>query len=71
MSDYGAHRELLKDLILYYASGEKKLVTLERYVELMPAEQKYIYYACGETVNKIDNLPRPSRLRTRGTQSFI
>ena len=66
VSDYGAHRDLLKDLILYYASGEKKLVTLERYVELMPAEQKYIYYACGETVNKIDNLPQTEQIKDKG-----
>ena len=66
VSDYGAHRDLLKDLILYYASGEKKLVTLERYVELMPAEQKYIYYACGETINKIDNLPQTEQIKDKG-----
>ncbi len=66
VSDYGAHRDLLKDLILYYASGEKKLVTLERYVELMPADQKYIYYACGETVNKIDNLPQTEQIKDKG-----
>ncbi len=66
VSDYGAHRELLKDLILYYASGEKKFVTLERYVELMPESQKYIYYACGETVGKIDNLPQTEQIKDKG-----
>ena len=66
VSDYGAHRELLKDLILYYASGEKKLVTLSRYVELMPEEQKYIYYACGETIQKIDNLPQTEQIKDKG-----
>lgn len=66
VSDYGAHRELLKDLILYYASGEKKLVTLSRYVETMPEEQKFIYYACGETVTKIDNLPQTEPLKEKG-----
>ncbi len=66
VSDYGAHRELLKDLILYYASGEKKLVTLQRYVELMPEEQKYIYYACGETIPKIDNLPQTEQIKEKG-----
>ncbi|MBQ2889947.1 MAG: molecular chaperone HtpG [Clostridia bacterium] len=66
VSDYGAHRELLKDLLLYYTSGEKKLVTLERYVETMPEEQKFIYYACGETVNKIDNLPQTEPLKDKG-----
>lgn len=66
VSDYGAHRELLKDLILYYASGEKKLVTLQRYVELMPEDQKYIYYACGETIPKIDNLPQTEQIKEKG-----
>lgn len=66
VSDYGAHRELLKDLILYYSSGEKKLVTLERYVETMPEDQKYIYYACGETITKIDNLPQTEPLKDKG-----
>ena len=66
VSDYGAHRELLKDLILYYSSGEKKLLTLERYVETMPEDQKYIYYACGETITKIDNLPQTEPLKDKG-----
>ena len=66
VADYGAHRELLKDLILYHSSNEKKLVTLQRYVELMPEEQKYIYYACGETVSKIDNLPQTEPLKDKG-----
>ncbi len=66
VSDYGAHRELLKDLILYYTSGEKKLITLERYIETMPEEQKYIYYACGESVAKIDNLPQTEPLKDKG-----
>ncbi len=66
VADYGAHRELLRDLILYYTSNEKKLVTLQRYVETMPESQKYIYYACGETVNKIDNLPQTEQIKDKG-----
>ena len=66
VADYGAHRELLKDLILYHSSNEKKLVTLQRYVELMPEDQKYIYYACGETVSKIDNLPQTEPIKDKG-----
>lgn len=66
VADYGAHRELLKDLILYHSSNEKKLVTLQRYVELMPEDQKYIYYACGETVSKIDNLPQTEPVKDKG-----
>lgn len=66
VADYGAHRELLKDLILYYTSNEKKLVTLERYVETMAEDQKYIYYACGESINKIDNLPQTEQIKDKG-----
>ena len=66
VADYGAHRDLLKDLILYYTSNEKKMITLERYVETMPEGQQYIYYACGETVSKIDNLPQTEPLKDKG-----
>ena len=66
VADYGAHRELLKDLILYYTSNEKKMITLERYVETMPEGQEYIYYACGESVSKIDNLPQTEPLKDKG-----
>jgi len=66
VADYGQHRDLLRDLILYYSSGEKKLVTLDRYVETMPEEQKYIYYACGESINKIDNLPQTEQIKDKG-----
>ena len=66
VADYGAHRNLLQDLLLYYSSGEKKLITLERYLELMPEEQKYIYYACGETIAKIDNLPQTEQIKDKG-----
>ena len=66
VADYGAHRNLLQDLLLYYSSNEKKLITLQRYLELMPEEQKYIYYACGETVAKIDNLPQTEQIKDKG-----
>ncbi len=66
VADYGAHRDLLKDLILYYTSNEKKMITLERYVETMPEGQQYIYYACGETVSKIDNLPQTEPIKDKG-----
>ncbi|MEE0866955.1 MAG: molecular chaperone HtpG [Clostridia bacterium] len=66
VADYGAHRDLLKDLLLYYSSGEKKLLTLERYVETMPEDQKFIYYACGESVAKIDNLPQTEQIKEKG-----
>ena len=51
---------------MFYSSSEKKLVTLAEYKERMKEDQKYIYYACGETVEKIDRLPQTEMLRDRG-----
>lgn len=64
--DYGMHKDVLQDLLLFYSSSEKKLVTLKEYVERMKEEQKYIYYACGETVDKIDMLPQTEALKDKG-----
>ena len=64
--EYGAHKELLQDLLMYYSSTEDKLVTLAEYVFRMKEEQKYIYYACGETVDKIKLLPVMETLRDKG-----
>lgn len=66
VSDYGAHREILKDLILYYSSREGKLQTLKEYVDYMPEEQKYIYYGCGDSVSRVDNLPQTEQLKDKG-----
>ena len=65
-SDYGMHKELLQDLLLFYSSTEKKPVTLKEYVGRMKDEQKYIYYACGETVERIDLLPQTEALKEKG-----
>ena len=65
-SDYGAHKELLQDLLLFYSSSEKKMVTLEEYVSRMKEGQKYIYYACGETTDRIDRLPQTELLKDKG-----
>ncbi|NLM52168.1 MAG: molecular chaperone HtpG [Firmicutes bacterium] len=64
--DYGQHKEDLQDLLLFYSSKEKKLVTLEEYVSRMPAEQKYIYYAAGESVERISKLPQTERIADLG-----
>ena len=63
---YGAHKELLQDLLMYYSSTEDKLTTLEEYVSRMKEQQKYIYYACGETVDKIKLLPAMETLHDKG-----
>ncbi|MGN0617390.1 MAG: molecular chaperone HtpG [Ruminiclostridium sp.] len=65
-SSYGMNKELLKDLLMYYSSSEKKLVTIDEYVTRMKEDQKYIYYACGETVAKIDSLPQTEILKDKG-----
>lgn len=65
-TDYGQHKELLQDLVMYYSSTEQKLVTLKEYCDRMKEDQKYIYYAAGSTVEKIDQLPQTERLKEKG-----
>ena len=67
-SDFGAHQEQLRDLLLFYSSTEKKPVTLAEYADRMPESQKYIYYAAGETPEKVDNLPQTELLKEQGTE---
>ncbi len=64
--DYGMHKDVLQDLLLFYSSSEKKMVTLKEYVDRMKPEQKYIYYACGETVGRVDKLPQADAVREHG-----
>lgn len=63
---YGANKETLKDLLLFYSSTEKKLVTLAEYVSRMKEDQKFIYYAAGDTVERIDRLPQTELLKDKG-----
>ncbi|WJH36952.1 molecular chaperone HtpG [Paenibacillus sp. CC-CFT747] len=65
-SDYGANKELLQNLLLFYSSKEKKLVTLDEYVSRMPEDQKYIYYAAGESIERIDKLPQIELVSDKG-----
>ena len=66
VSDYGAHKELLKDLLLFFSSKEGRLTSLAEYKARMPEEQKYIYYACGEDAAQLDKLPQAERIRDKG-----
>ena len=68
LNNYGAKKELLQDLLLFYSSTEKKLVTLAEYVDRMPESQKVIYYAAGEDVANMDNLPQTELLRERNVE---
>lgn len=63
---YGVHKDILKDLLLFTSSNEKKLVTLAEYAERAGEEQKKIYYACGETVEKIEMLPQCDSVKEKG-----
>ncbi|GAF63183.1 heat shock protein 90 [Bacillus sp. TS-2] len=65
-NEYGAHKDDLKDLVLFYSSKEKKLVTLAEYVERMPEEQKYIYYASGDSIERIEKLPQAEMVAEKG-----
>ena len=68
VSDYGAHKDMLQDLMLFWSSTEKKLVSLDEYVSRMKEDQKYICYASGENVNAIDRLPQLEGLKDQGTE---
>ena len=65
-SDYGIHKDVLKDLVLFRSSREGKYVSLKEYVAAMGEEQKAIYYASGESIEKIEMLPQVSAVKSRG-----
>ncbi|WP_164997187.1 molecular chaperone HtpG [Clostridium minihomine] len=67
-SDFGQHKELLQDLLLFYSSSEKKPVTLKEYVSRMKEDQKDIYFVSGESVNRIEQLPQTELLREKGLE---
>ncbi|SEB98300.1 molecular chaperone HtpG [Paenibacillus sp. GP183] len=65
-SDYGTNKDDLQDLLMFNSSKEKKLVTLDEYVSRMPEEQKYIYYASGESIERIEKLPQTEMVSDKG-----
>ncbi|HZG58262.1 molecular chaperone HtpG [Paenibacillus sp.] len=65
-SDFGAHKDDLVDLLMFHSSKEKKLVTLDEYVSRMPEEQKYIYYATGDSIERIEKLPQAELVTDKG-----
>ncbi|BAB04726.1 molecular chaperone HtpG [Halalkalibacterium halodurans] len=65
-SDFGANKEDLQDLLLFYSSTEKKMVTLDEYVSRMKEDQPYIYYATGESYARIEKLPQTEMVADKG-----
>ncbi len=65
-NNYGAHKELLQDLLLFNSSHDDKLTTLEEYVNRMDESQKEIYFVSGETLDKIDRLPIVKKVKEKG-----
>lgn len=66
VSDYGAHKDMVKDLLLFWSEKEQKYVSLNEYVSAMQEEQKYIYYAAGESRTKLSQLPQTELVRDKG-----
>ena len=66
VSDYGAHKDLLKDLLLFWSSKEGRYTTLSEYVSRMAEGQEFIYYACGDSVDQVSKLPQVERILDKG-----
>ena len=65
-SDYGMHAELLRDLLLFWSAKEQKMVTLQEYIDKMSAEQKYIYFAAGDSTDRLAKLPSAELVLDKG-----
>ncbi|MEI3611186.1 molecular chaperone HtpG [Pseudogracilibacillus sp. SO30301A] len=65
-SDFGQHKDVLQDLLMFYSSTEEKLVSLAEYISRMPEDQKYIYYATGESNERIAKLPQTEMVAEKG-----
>ncbi|MGI6263916.1 MAG: molecular chaperone HtpG [Acutalibacteraceae bacterium] len=65
-SDFGMHKDELQDLLLFVSSHEDKPVTLKEYAGRMPEDQKYIYYACGDALERIARMPQTEAVRDKG-----
>ena len=65
-ANYGADKEKLRDLLMFYSANEQKMITLDEYVEKMPEGQKDIYYAAGESIERLAQLPQAEQVRNHG-----
>ncbi|MBR5614808.1 MAG: molecular chaperone HtpG [Clostridia bacterium] len=66
VNDFGMHKDLLSDLLMFYSSTEKKLVSIAEYIARMPQDQKFIYFASGDSIEKIDQLPQTELVKDKG-----
>ena len=66
VADFGRHKDLLQDLLLFWSCKQNKMVTLKEYVEAMGGEQKFIYYAAGESRERLAQLPQLELLKEKG-----
>ena len=64
--DYGMHKDLLADLLMFYSASEKKYVTLDEYIAKMPEDQKFIYYAAGDETDRLAKLPNAQLVLGKG-----
>lgn len=64
--NYGMNKDKLKDLVMFWSSSEQGMATFAEYISRMKEEQKYIYYACGDSVDKIDKLPQTELIKDKG-----
>ena len=65
-ADWGSNKEILQDLLLFHSSCEKKLVSLDEYISRMKEDQKYIYYATGDSIDRIEKLPQTELIKDKG-----
>ena len=66
VAEYGEKKDMLRDLLLYPSSKEEKQVSLKEYADAMPEEQKYIYYASGESADRLGKMPQLQSVRSKG-----
>ena len=66
VADFSTHKDLLQELLLFWSSKENKLVTLQEYVDAMAEDQKYIYFAAGESRSRLQQLPQAEVVREKG-----
>jgi molecular chaperone HtpG len=66
VEEYGANRDLLSDLLMFYSSSQDKEISLDQYIESMPEGQKDIYYVTADTIDQAKNLPQTEQVRDKG-----